>query len=223
MVWLLTLDLALAAAFMLGWYFWFAARNRKRCLQVLRWIDAAFTRHGQISGVHWSGPSRFHVDIRTPANSYPAVFHRVSLLVQLIPRETPIAWLMSWWKKRRETFTFQANLDYAPRFTLQVQNHRWCGRTRRDLPADPDRWLMDSAGPFVITTRPDWDREVSTLMNALSALRECDCVEVSFQKTAPHFSATVPLASISPESNSDTDIVSVLRELAMGSSAKNSF
>jgi hypothetical protein len=212
---LLAIDLLAGAVLMALWFLWFTRVNHKRCAEVLRWIHSAFEDHGQISGLKWIGLSRFNVRLRL----VPGVFHNASVTVQLLPRELPFHWFTSRLRKQQETLTFDADLDYAPTFNLQVQNHRWCGRTRKKLNPAAKGWSTERTGPFVLTTRTDWQREITTMMNSLVASRESDCLSVSFRRTSPHFSATVLLQSISPESETEIGIFDVLRELAAGASA----
>ena len=216
MLWgIIVIDLLAGAVLITAWYFWFARANRLRSLRVLRWIERIFDGHGQIAGVQWLSPSRFYVRLHLAPNP----FREGSVSVQLSPREMPIHWLLTRLRKQQETLTFQADLDPAPCFNLEVHNHRWCGRTRRRFPADPQRWTLDHTGPFILTTRTDWQREITHMMNALVASRDCDCMTVCFRRTSPHFSATVPLQAIAPDALADADMFDVLRELAAGASA----
>jgi hypothetical protein len=212
---IIAVDVLAGAALVIIWYIGFQRYNRRKAVEVLRWVERAFKGHGQIGGVQWAAASRFHVQMRLA----PALFRHASLVVQLLPREMPFGWLMSRLRKQQETLTFQADLDCAPSFNLEVHNHRWCGRTRRRFPSDTQNWALEQAGPFVLTTRNDWQREITTMMGALVASRECDCLTVCFRRSSPHFSVTVPLETISPESQSQSEIFDVLRELAAGASA----
>ena len=106
-----------------------------------------------------------------------------------------------------------------PNFNLDVQNHRWCGRTRRKLPRNPEKWNLERVGPFVISSRNDWQREITNLMNATMASRCLRLPQVSFRRTSPHFSATVSLDSLSSAKEAEISIFEVLRELASGASA----
>lgn len=212
---IISIDLAAAAVFITCWYFWFLRSNRRKALQVLGWVERAFEGNAQVVGVQWLSASRFQMRLRLS----PAQFRQTWITVQLFPRELPIHWLVSRLTRRHETLTFQADLDTPPKFNLEVHNHRWCGRTRRKFPQQSESWSLERSGAFVITTRNDWQRDIANLLNPLMASRECDCLTVSFQRTTPNFSATVPLQSITPGSDSDTNIFNVLRELASGASA----
>lgn len=209
MLGLLAIDVAAAAALVSFWYLWFARANRRRAAEVLQWMRNAFAGHAQILNVRWIGASRFHVRMRVAS----PLFQHSSVVVQLTPREFPFSWLLSLYRKRQETLTFEADLDCAPAFNLQVHNHRWCGRTRRKFDRH-QQFAIEQCNPFVLTTRNDWQREITNMMTALVASRECDFLSVVFRRTSPHFTAIVPLTSLSPQSESEIEIFDVLRELA---------
>ncbi len=193
-----------------GWYVSFVRYNRRKAAEVLLWIKTAFSGHAQILGVYWTSPSRFHVKLRL----VPNVFQHSHIIVRLMPREFALNWLMCHFRKQQEVATFEADLDVPPGFNLEVHNQRWCGKTRRASKLDPDHSTMETVGPFVLTTRRDWQREITSMMNALVASRDSDFLSVSFRRTSPHFSATVPLSSLAPQRNTGNNVFHVLRELA---------
>ncbi len=211
---ILVIDVLAGALLVVAWYFWFLRYNRRKALQVIHWIERAFCGHAKIGNVHWAAASRFDVQMLLS----PCLFRQASLMVQLLPREVPVSWLLSRMRHQPETLTFQADLDCAPCFNLEVHNHRWYGRTRRRFPEKSQSWMLHHAGPFVLTTRNDWQREITSMMGALVASRECDCLTVCFRRSSPHFSVTVPLETISPSSETQGEIFDVLRELAAGAS-----
>jgi hypothetical protein len=49
-----------------------------------------------------------------------------------------------------------------------------------------------------------------------------DQMSLSFQRSSPHFRATVPLESIAPESRKQSQVFETLRAIAEGASAKAS-
>jgi uncharacterized paraquat-inducible protein A len=208
------IEVAVGVALVLLWYAWFRRQNRRKSIQVLQRIKTVFAGHAQIIGVRWTGASRFSIRLRVLS----ALFRHASVLVDLHPRELPLNWLWARFRKRKETLTFEADLECPPAFNLEVHNHRWCGRTR-SFPKDHGRVAVEHCGPFVLTTRNDWQREITTMMTALVASRDCDFLTVSFRRSSPHFSATVPLDSLSPESQCEAEIFDVLRELASCGSA----
>src|SRR3954466_5840486 len=174
------IDVLAGAAFILLWYLLFVRYNRRKGMQLVHRLRSAFAGQAQIIGLRWMGSSRFSVKLRVVTT----LFQEASVQVQLHPRELPVNWLWSRFKKRQETMTFEADLECAPSFNLEVHNHRWCGRTRK-FPRDLRRLALDHCGPFVLTTRNDWQREITAMMSALVASRDCDFLSVSFKKTSP--------------------------------------
>ncbi len=209
MVGVIAIDVVVGAALILIWYLYFVRYNQRKSVQVLRRIQSAVAGHAQILAVRWTGASRFSVRLRVLSS----LFQHASILVQLHPRELPLSGLGTRFRKRQETLTFAADLEFPPSFNLEVHNQRWCGRTRR-FPKDQQRLALEHCGPFVLTTRNDWQREITSMMTALVASRDCDFLSVSFRRSSPHFSATVPLNSLSPDSECESEMFEVLRELA---------
>jgi len=198
------------------WYLWFFRYNRSRSRILIQQIRTALGGHAEIVGIHWISPSRFHVRLRL----FPEIFRHCSVAVQLIPRELPLSWILSVFRKQRELLTFEADLDVPPGFSLEVHNQRWTGRSGKRR--KPRLNHVEVCGPFVLTTRTDWQREITAMMNALVASRDSDFVSVTFRRTSPHFSASVPVSSLSDEHTArygDYDMFDVLRELADCASA----
>lgn len=211
MVWIIAIDVVIAAALMAAWYLFSVRRNRQRSLRIVQAVKTAFAGEGQVTGFRWQAPSRFLVRLRLTPN----LFRRAVVVVQMAPREMPLAWVWSWFRKRPETLTFEADLDCPPSFNLEVHNHRWTGRTRR-FPKKKV-YAFERSGPFVLTTRNDWQRDIMSMMTALVASRQCDFLTVTFRRTSPHFSATVALESFAQTPSSE--VATVLRELAHTASA----
>ena len=193
-----------------AWYVGFVRYNRRRAIEIVRWVRTAFSGQAQIMGVHWSTSSRFHIKLRL----CPGVFHQSYIVVQLIPREFFVNWIISHFRKQQEVAIFEADLDPAPGFNLEVHNQRWCGRSRRGSRLDPHHGHVEAFGPFVLTTRKDWQSEITAMIDALVASRDSDFLSVSFRRTSPHLSATVSLDSLAPQHLRHENVINVLRELA---------
>ncbi len=206
---------ALALLLLALWYVHFVRQNRQRSLEALRWVETALAGHGRVVGVHWMAPSRLHAQLRLP----PSVFQHASVMVQVEPREAPLTWLWTRVRRQPEIVTFEADLEIPPEFNLELQNQRWCGRTRRALPANAGAWETHHVAPFMITTRREWQREGSGMMDALVASRERDFLSISYRKESPHFVATLPISALAPQTSTCAGLFDVLRELAGGASA----
>lgn len=203
-----------AVVFCAAWY-WLAMRhNRRRALQVARWLESALAGQGQVAGIRWLARSQFKIPLRLRHSG----FNRAWVVVDLPPRELPLPWLLSKASGRREILTFEADLDPPPAFNLQVHNFRWLARSGRLVPSNRLPWSFEHSGPFVVSTRRDWKKEISSAMVALAKGDHRDFLKISFQSRSPHFSVTLPLASIAPGSPTRACMFDSMRELA-GSSA----
>jgi hypothetical protein len=208
-IWLLA-----AVVFCAAWY-WLAMRhNRRRALQVLRWIESALAGQGQVAGIRWIARSQFQVPLRLRHSG----FNRAWVVVDLPPCELPLQWLLSKASGQREILTFEADLELPPAFNLQVHNLRWLARSSRDAPRSHGSWNFEHSGPFVVSTRRDWRKEISCAMVALAKGDHRDFLKINFQRRSPHFSVSLPLESIAPGSPARACMFDSMRELA-GSSA----
>ena len=203
------IDAASAATLLTVWYLLFLRYNRRRSKEILQRLRGAFAPQAQIMSVRWMGSSQFTVRLRVVST----LFQQATLQVRMHPRQIPFLWMWERLKRQQEQMTFEADLECPPGFNLEVQNHRWCGRTRNKLPRDLRRLALDQCGPFVLTTRNDWQREITAMMSALVASRDCDFLSVNFRRTSPHFSATLPLFSVAQETG-EAQFFDVLQELA---------
>ncbi len=215
MWWTLGASVVVGLCTVLLWYWLVASWNRRRARALLVNLEAAFVGQGEVDHVEWVSASQFHLNLRLVSSAF--VQPRVS--VQLLPREMPVNWMMALIRKRRETVTFEANLLCAPGFNLEVHNQRWRGKTcsRRMKKAGVVR--LKHVGPFILTSRRDWQKEITNMVHALSVSRDCDLLSVSFRRSAPHFSATMALETISGQECAPVKVLDVLRELASGASA----
>ena len=209
----LLLDCLVAALLLAGWYFWFRRRNRRRAIAVLSWIEDAFSGRGIVLRVRWQGASRFYVDLLLCR----AMFRRASLRIQLQPREMPFHWALHRVCHRRETVTFEAELEQAPSLGLHVQNYTWHGRMRRPIPKSLAGWRFEPLGRTLITSRPDWEQEFGQVVETILAARSCHFTHVAFRRRAPHLVATAPLESLCPAAR-NAAMFEVLQELASSAS-----
>ena len=211
----LVISVVVSAVLVGAWYFIFSRYNRRRSLQILSWLEAALGPHGEIVGVRWAGMSRLHVPLRLAAG----VFQRANIVVDMVPRELPLHWLMSRWRKQQDTVTFSADLDVPPAMNLELHNHRWCGRTQRKLPMKIERWGVEQSVPLVLTSRADW--HMAGMVSSLLATPHRDFLELRIRRQSPHLRARVPLESIAPGAPAPGQVFAMLRELAVGASTSS--
>lgn len=210
------LYLAIGMSVLFVWHFYYARKARQHAFQVLGWIEDLICGHGHVAGIRWEGSSSFSLPLRLRSNA----FHNASLQVNLMPRELPLNWLMGKLKKAQETIIFRADLDWAPPFSLELQSYRLFARTRKDLSPEAPGWNFEQTTPFVLTTRKDWQKEITSVISSLLSCPERQFLSIAFKQESPHFTATLALDSIAPTSACRTEIFDSLRELATGASAQ---
>jgi hypothetical protein len=204
------------AALGCGIWYWFARRyTRRRAAEVARWIESALAGEGRVTGIRWLTSSRFQLPLRLAQG----MFRRASMLVEMSPCEFPLHWLLGKINSKPEILTFQADLDMPPVFSMHVQNFRWFARSSRKTPRRNSGWVFERTTPLVVSTRSNWQKEVSSAIGSLAQGRSHDFLSITFQRRSPHFCVTLPLEAIAPESPTRTCIFESMRELASNSSA----
>jgi hypothetical protein len=208
---LLVIDFIGAVLVLAAWYFLFAAYNRRKGAEALQWVQAACAGKGRILDSHWLNSSRLHARIQFPSRS----FENAHVTMKFRPRPLPVHWLLSCWRKQKETLTFEADLGGSPSFQMDVVRHRWCAHSRgvNARKRDDREWDIYEPGPVVLTTRTHWKQDPSVELNALMTVRQQDVLRVRFRQESPQFSATVALDALSDPSTA-AGFLTTLRELA---------
>lgn len=206
----MAISLIAAAALCATWYCISVRRKRRKAREVLRWIQSCLTGRGHVVGISWISQSRFRVPLRLTCG----VFQRAWVLVELNAQQTPVQWLFSKIKGGREMVKFQADLDLAPAFSLQMQNFRWFARSSKKSSIEKPGWQFERLPSVMISTKPELQREIACTMTQLSKGDGGDFLEVNFQRSSPHFSATLPLESLAPGSPARSYVLEAMRELA---------
>jgi len=213
---LLVLIDVVGAIVLLGvWYFLFAAYNRRKGAQALRWVQTACAGKGRLLDSRWLTSSHLLARLQFPARS----FENANVTVKFRPRALPVQWLLSCWRRQKETLTFEADLGGCPSFHLEVTRHRWCAHSR-GATAGHDRreWEIYQPGPVILTTRTHWKQDHAPEVNVLMAVRDRNVLQVHFCPWSPQFSATVALDALA-DPDSASGFFTTLRELAAGASA----
>jgi hypothetical protein len=171
---------------------------------------------GRVLNPHWkSGSTQLKATLRLSSRW----FEDARLTVRLQPRPFPVQWFLSRWRKQSETLTFEADMGFPPGFHLDVFRRRWSGHSAKKVASETRTWTLSRPGPVILTTKDEWPPELTPVINALTAWRDKDFLNVRFNPTSPHFTATVALESLSDE-NTAAQVLGLFRELAMSSSAK---
>jgi len=209
---LVLIDALGAAALTALWYFFFIRYNRRKGIRVLRSVEAACLGDGHIVHARWLSPLRLQAHIRFASHW----FDRARVTVELRPRAIPYQWAWSVWQKRKETLTFEADLDYEPSLGLEVLRHRWFSGPVK--PNSSRAWVVSRLTPIVFTTRPQWSPDLPPLVSTFMADRGHNLLSVKIRPESPHLAATIPLDTLTDE-RSAAGFLSVLRDLAAGASA----
>ena len=201
-------------ALCITWYAVSLRHKRAKAREILRWIQASLAGRGHVVGISWISASRFRVPLRLTCG----VFRSAWVLVEMRTQETPVHWLVHKINRQQEVITFQADLDSPPTFCLQMQNFRWFARSSPKTAIENAGWQFERLPSVMITTKPESQKEIAGTMTSLSRGDNGDFLEVSFQRSSPHFSASLPLESLAPGAPARTYMLDAMREMA-GSAA----
>ncbi|HZR59254.1 MAG TPA: hypothetical protein VFA74_20475 [Terriglobales bacterium] len=215
MVRLLLTDVLGAAALVGLWFFLFARYNRQKGAAALKLVETACLDKGQVINSLWLGNCRLQVNLSFAAHW----FGNARVTVRLLPRPIPVQWLLSLWRKQKETVTFEADLDDSPSFHLEIFRHRWLTHNNKKnrMFETAQNWEISRPGPVVLTTRTGWTQELTPVVNTLMTSRGHNLITVRFRPQSPQLTATIPLDSFSDEQTA-ASFLSVVRELATGAS-----
>ena len=197
------------------WFAWFLRVNRIKGSRAMRWVEVACAGRGRITETEWLNPSQLRAHLRFSAHW----FENARVIIRLSPRPIPFQWLLSVMRKQKETLTFEADLDYAPGFQLEVFRHRWFTQSRFGFRDRSKTWEVSRPGPVVLTTRTRWTHELTPVVNTLMTSRGHNLLTVRFRHQSPQFSASLPLEALS-DHEAAAGFLSVLRELAAGASTQ---
>jgi hypothetical protein len=194
-----------------AWRFWSTHTSKGRAVQILYWIEQFLGGHGHVTGIRWISKSEFEVPLRLVSN----VFNRASVRVKIAQSKLP--WQRSH-AAEAETMTFRADLDYRPTFNVQLSNMRWFARSRKENNPSAPGWKFENVTPVVLTTRLDWEKDITAAFQSMIGLENKEDLQVTFRRTSPHFSVTLPLEKITP--GSETPLFEMLNSIATVSSTE---
>jgi hypothetical protein len=210
----LVLIAVVTAAVLAGlWYFYFASYNRRRGMNALRFVEAACVGRARVLDAQWLGTSRLRASLRF-ADRW---FENANLTIRLLPRPLPVQWILSCYQKKRETLTFEADLDSVPGMHLEVLRHHWLARRGRRGNRDLQNWKISRPGPVVLTTSTHWQRELPPIINTLMTSHGHHLLSVRFRPESPQLAATIDLDTLTGETAA-AGFLGVVRELAAGAS-----
>lgn len=211
-----SLTVSLAVGIFSAWCLWLRRSSRDRAIQVLHWIEGSLGGYGHVTGIRWIDSETFEVPIRIPQQ----VFRKPSFRIRISPPGLPLNWIVRRLRSREDTLQFTADLDYKPRFSMRMRTQRWFARTRKESTSDDAGWDFQRCQPVVLTTRLDWQKEITGMMQSLMSCGSREGLNLEFRKSSPHLRMTMPLEAIRPESG--CQIFELLKTVADGVSEKAS-
>ena len=209
----ISIVLAAAAFAVYAWHFWSAHTNKGRAVQILYWIEQFLCGHGHVTGIRWISKSEFEVPLRLMSHVFKGASVRVKIAESRLP------WRRSE-NNEAETMTFRSDLDYKPAFNVELNNMRWFARSRKENNPTEPGWRFERVEPVVVTTRLTWEREITAAFQSMVGVDNKEDLQVTFRKTSPHFTVTLPLEKITP--GSELPVFEMLNSIATISSTEAS-
>jgi len=197
------------------WYYCLARYNRRKGIAALHSVEAACLGKGRVVEARWLDSSRLQARLSFATH----LLDNARVTIRLFQRPSPVQWLISLWRKQKETVTFEADLDYVPGFQLEVFRHRWVTHKNAHSGSSKD-WIILRPGPIVLTTRTQWKQELTPVVNTLMTTRGQDLLVVRFRNESPHLVAIVGIDALSDEQGAAT-FLGVVRDLAAGASTSH--
>lgn len=170
------------------WYPFGRQMNRRRSLQVLRWLREGIRVYEGQASVNRIGASAFRVD----AQGALGPFKRVGMMVLLEAREMLLLWVINRLRGQRDILVIKGDLCLKPKGDLEVTRRGWRGgRAMRAL--KNEGWAVDSSNGMFIALKGD--AEIASRLT--SRLSEAGgVVRLSLRKKSPHLVANFHLSGL---------------------------
>jgi hypothetical protein len=191
---------------------------RRRIHALLRWIDASLVGNGHITGLRWVSDTELDVPVRMRSPQFRQARFHISFTPHPLLRR-----LASCFRSEpKVTVDFITDLDSMPTFGMEMGTLRYFARSRPKLDTAGAGWAFVSSQPLVLTTKLEWQREITGAFEALLASDYRDGISVTFQQRSPHFRAAFPLESAELDAEPCKHLLRVLMSVAEGASQKAS-
>jgi hypothetical protein len=203
----------LAAAVVCTWMALARRVSRDRAIEVLHWIERMLAGRGHVTGIRWVSANEFEVPVKLTG----ALFRGPSFVVSTTGA-SPWRWISGKKQRAIESVTFRSDFDPEPNFAMQMRTMRWFARSSKNVP--DDGWMAETSQPVVLTTRLDWQKEITGTMRSLLSCDERDNLDLKFQKNSPHFSATMSMEDVNLRQQPSCAFFEVLCSVAESASAR---
>ena len=213
---LLIIDAFGAIVALVIWYYLLVRYNHRKGAAALHAVETACLGKGRVIEARWLDPCRLQARLCFATH----LLDNARVTIRLFHRPMPVHWLISLWRKQKETVTLEADLDYVPGFQLEVFRHRWVTHKNAAASSKSKDWTISRPGPIVLTTKTQWTQELTPVVNTLITSRGQDLLVVRFRNQSPHLVAVVGLDALSDEQGAAT-FLGVVRDLAAGASTSH--
>ena len=180
----------------------------------LHWLEAASLGRGHILEARWAGVGQLQVRMAF-ASDWP---RNPQVTLALLPRQSPLQWLLSVWRQQKETLIFEADLDYVPDF-LEVYRRHWSSHPPRRGPSKEKPWTAIHLDPVMLTTRSHWEQQPVPVVTTLMTSREHNLIGVRLQPQPPQLTAAIALDDLSGQ-EATASFLNVIHDLAVGASPR---
>jgi hypothetical protein len=191
---------------------------RHRIFLLLRWIDASLIGNGHITGLRWVAGHELHVPVRLRSS----LFRQSRFHVQLAQHPLWEFFLSRFRNRPQVSVAFRTDLDSLPSFAIEIQTMRWFARSRKNLDPAAQGWAVQASEPLVMTTKLDWEREITCAFQALLGSNRREGVKLTFQRHSPHFVATFQMDESELDSEPCNQLLQVLVSVVEGASQRAS-
>jgi hypothetical protein len=191
---------------------------RRRVALLVHWIDASLAGSGHVTGLK----QRSSRDLVAPLRLRSILFRNAKLHIRFAPHPLVDSLLQPFRKKPEITVNFLADLESMPRFAMEMQTMRWFARSRSNLNTASHGWTFETSLPLLLTTKLDWQREITAAFQALLASNHRDGVKLTFQPRSPNFRASFHMEECELESDPKHGVLQALMSVAEGASEKAS-
>lgn len=174
----------LALTALVVWYCALVQKRRQRELEVVTWLQAGLAGRGRVLSTRWLGPSELltHLDLES---------HRLYGASAHTRLGSP---------NRADHMTLRCDLDYGPRYAIEVTCERW-----KLVPADAPPTLTENPGAqtrrlgiYVITSEQRVAQNYRELIRSLLNSQPLQVERLLLSPVSPHLELSVTLSFASP-------------------------
>lgn len=184
--------LVIVVALVMGWFAFGILYNLRHGDALLKWMKGGLPRVGERVTYRWLGSSVAELGI---SQAKPPL-RSLQIMIVLSPRDVPWLWLPAYFRGRRDTLIFRAQLTTAPRIDMDwVQPAFWTGRMAVE-DATEKNWLQSDYRELRLLSPAVYQKlAVSMLEQQTEPMQVLSPVyhRFSLRRDEPHLEVHLPL------------------------------